>query len=137
MIEGAYTHPKGKGAGKFNGMAKAGDWENKRVYALRPIRNRGGKAVTPGMAGTVTGAYAGLNVTFDICEHCGTKTHISRVNYDAVGLEQPEPGRLSESPARLREAIAVYCRERVDIFFTTDDEAIEWFTKTYQSEGWE
>jgi hypothetical protein len=81
-----YTHAKGKGAGKYNGMAKAGDWEGKRIRATRQIRNGGGQGVTPGMKGEVRSAHRQLNVTFDVCEHCGTVMHVSRLNYFDIEL---------------------------------------------------
>ncbi len=81
-----YTSAKGKGAGKYNGMQKATDWEGKRVRAVRAIHNGAGYGVTPGMLGTVERAYAGLNITFDVCTHCGTVTHINKVGYFDIEL---------------------------------------------------
>lgn len=82
----SYTHAKGKGAGKYNGMQKAADWNGKRVKAVRPVRNGGGQGATPGMLGTVRGVYAGLDITFDVCTHCGTVTYIGKVDYFDVEL---------------------------------------------------
>ena len=81
-----YTHKKGKGAGKYNGMERAGDWEGKNICAARQIRNGGGQGVMPGMKGKVTSAHRGLNVTFDICDHCGTVMHVSKLNYSDIEL---------------------------------------------------
>ena len=81
-----YTHPKGKGFGKYNGMAKAGDWENKRIRACRKINNCVGQGVNPGMRGTVSGVYAGLSVTFDVCGHCGTVMYVAKLAYSSVEL---------------------------------------------------
>lgn len=71
---------------KYNGMQKAAEWEGKRVKAVHQLRNGGGQGVTPGMLGTVKGVYAGLNITFDVCSHCGTVMHVSRVGYHDVEL---------------------------------------------------
>ena len=81
-----YTHEKGKGTGKYNGMKKAGDWVDKSIRAARQIRNNGGQGVMPGMTGTVTSAHRGLNVTFDVCSHCRTVMHVSRLSYSDVEL---------------------------------------------------
>ena len=81
-----YTHPKGKGSGKYNGMALASDWKGMRVRATHDFRNGAGQGVTPGMEGVVTGVYAGLDVTFDVCKHCGTVTYVSKVSYSLVEL---------------------------------------------------
>lgn len=81
-----YTHEKGKGAGKYNGMKRAGDWEDKSIRATHQIQNIGGQGVMPGMTGKVTSAHRGLNVTFDVCEHCGTVMHVSRLNYSDIEL---------------------------------------------------
>ena len=81
-----YTHPKGKGAGKYNGMALAADWDRKRVRAVRPIRNGAGDSVQPGTEGVVTGAYNGLSITFDVCKHCGTVCRIAKTSYSDVEL---------------------------------------------------
>lgn len=37
-----YTHKQGKGAGEFNGMAKAGDWIGKRIAANGASQADGG-----------------------------------------------------------------------------------------------
>lgn len=85
-----YTHKKGEGEGKYNGMARAGDWEGKRVVARRTIRNGAGKTVRHGMRGVVTSAHRGLHVTFDVCHHCGTVMHVTGLNYFDVRLSQDE-----------------------------------------------
>jgi hypothetical protein len=84
----SYTHSKGKGAGKYNGMQKAADWDGKRVKAVRQVINGGGYGAAPGTLGTVRGIYAGLDITFDVCTHCGTVTHIGKVGYFDVELAE-------------------------------------------------
>lgn len=86
----SYTHPKGKGAGKYNGMLLASDWEGQRVRASRFIRNNAGQSVTPGMTGVVQKASKGLTITFDACNHCGTVLHVSYVNYMDVEVDEAE-----------------------------------------------
>lgn len=81
-----YSHPKGKGSGQYNGMQKAGDWVGKRIIAACQLRNGGGQGVAPGMQGIVTGTYRGLSVTFDVCKHCGTVMHVSKLHYTDVEL---------------------------------------------------
>lgn len=81
-----YTHKKGKGAGNYNGMAKAADWEGRRVKAVRQINNGAGQGASRGTLGTVETVYAGLNIRFDVCTHCGTVTHIKKVGYFDVEL---------------------------------------------------
>ncbi|GAB0154702.1 hypothetical protein [Marinobacterium sp. BA1] len=81
-----YTHAKGKGHGKYNGMKRAADWVGHQVKATRQIETNGGNAVSSGMQGEVTGAFSGLNVTFDVCNCCGTKTHVTKLDYEAVEL---------------------------------------------------
>ena len=83
-----YTHVKGKGAGKYNGMQRAGDWVGKRVRATHQLRNGGGQGVMPGMTGEVNGARGGLNVTFDVCDHCGTVMHVRNLNDSDVVLTE-------------------------------------------------
>ena len=85
-----YTHPKGKGAGKYNGMKKAGDWEGKTVRATRQVRNNGGNGVMPGTIGKVESVYAGLRVTFNKCKHCGSVLHVSNLDYHSVELAEAE-----------------------------------------------
>jgi hypothetical protein len=81
-----YTLPRGKGTGKYNGMKRAADWVGLRVQATRDIENNRGDAVMTGMQGKVTSAFKGLSVTFDVCKHCGTKTHVVKLEYTAVEL---------------------------------------------------
>lgn len=81
-----YTHEKGKGAGKYNGMKRAGDWVDKSIRATRQIRNGGGQGVMPGMKGKVTSSHRGPNVTFDVCGHCGTVMHVRRLHYSDIEL---------------------------------------------------
>jgi len=83
-----YTHLKGKGAGTYNGMQKAADWDGQRIKAVRPVQNGGGQGAAPGTLGTVRGVYAGLEITFDGCTHCGTVTHIGKVSYFDVELAE-------------------------------------------------
>jgi hypothetical protein len=71
---------------KYNGFQKASEWLGKRVYAVRQINNSGGYGVSRGMCGTVKDVYAGLSISFDVCRHCGTVTHVSRVGYHDVAL---------------------------------------------------
>jgi len=73
---------------KYNGMKHAADWLGKRVRAVRTLRNCGGQGVTPGMLGTVRGVYAGLDITFDVCKHCGTVIYVARVGYHDVELAE-------------------------------------------------
>lgn len=84
--ETGYTHKKGKGAGKYNGMNKSSDWVGKRIKATRAIQNTGGRGVTAGMIGTVDSAHRGLYVTFDLCKHCGSVLHIRCLEYSAIEL---------------------------------------------------
>lgn len=81
-----YTHPKGKGAGHYNGMLKASDWEDKSVLSTRIITNEVGDAVPQNTKGFVKHAHAGLTVTFEGCPHCGTVLHVNRLEYSAVEL---------------------------------------------------
>ncbi len=85
---GKYTHKKGKGAGSYNGMANAADWKGQRVRAVRQINNGCGQGASKGTLGTVKHVYAGLNILFDVCTHCGTVTHINRVGYFDVELAE-------------------------------------------------
>jgi hypothetical protein len=85
-VETKYTHPKGKGAGKYNGMKLASDWSGARIQASRQIRTNGGECVTVGMMGTVTGTHNKLNIAFDVCQHCGTVTHVRQIEYSAIEL---------------------------------------------------
>ena len=84
--QAGYSHPGGKGAGKYNGMKKASDWKGCRVKAVRDIRNRGGDAVKAGAVGEVSNAYSGLRVTFEKCVHCGTVLHVTHLSYTDVEL---------------------------------------------------
>ncbi len=81
-----YTHSKGKGHGKYNGMARANDWVGRRVKSTRQIRNNGGDGVMEGTEGTVTGLSRGVAVTFDMCEHCGTVLSVTRLSYTDIEL---------------------------------------------------
>ena len=83
-----YTHSKGKGAGKYNGMKFADDWKGKRVKAVRQINNGAGEGVSPGTLGTVNHVYAGLSITFDVCTHCGTIARVTNVEYFDVELAE-------------------------------------------------
>lgn len=76
---------------KYNGFKKASEWIGKRVVAVRHIETRGGKAVTPGMRGTVMGAFGGLDIKFDVCRHCGTGMHIKNADYHSVMVVNEEP----------------------------------------------
>ena len=71
---------------KYNGMQKAADWNGKRVKAVRQFRNGAGQGVTMGMLGTVKGIYAGLDIAFDVCLHCGTVMYVNKVGYHDVEL---------------------------------------------------
>lgn len=86
-----YTHPKGKGAGKYNGMKRASDWAGQRIRAACDIANQGGQAVKAGTTGRVSHANHGLSVVFDGCQHCGTVLNVRQLEYSAVELDTPVP----------------------------------------------
>ena len=75
---------------KYNGFKKASEWEGRRVESVRCFRNGAGQGVKPGMRGIVTGVYSGLDITFDVCHHCGTVMHVSRVSYFDVKAVEDE-----------------------------------------------
>lgn len=63
-----------------------GDYTGLRVRITRPIRNNGGERAEVGRTATVEGWYMGLKLSVDICDKCGTKMHISRVEQSCVEL---------------------------------------------------
>lgn len=75
---------------KYGCFKKASDWVGQRVVAVRGIQTREGKAVTPGMRGTVKSAFGGLNIGFDVCQHCGTVMHIKNADYHSVMVANEE-----------------------------------------------
>jgi len=64
------------------------DWKGMRVRARREISNRGGQVVQPGTLGTLVGAHGGVSVSFNVCEHCGTRMHVRGM--DPRDLERVE-----------------------------------------------
>ena len=75
-----YTHEKGKGAGKYNGMKRSGDWVGKKIVSARKIQNNGGTGVMAMTLGVVNSAHNGINATFVMCPHCGTVLHVTKLD---------------------------------------------------------
>lgn len=63
-----------------------GDYEGLRVRIVKPISNNGGERAEVGRTATVRGWYCGLKLTVDVCDKCGTKMHVTRVDQSSVEL---------------------------------------------------
>jgi len=81
-----YTGKKGLGHGKYNGMARVGDWVGLKIKSSRVISNNGGDCAPAGTSGVVNSAQRLLSVTFDKCCHCGTVLHVNDLDYYSIEL---------------------------------------------------
>jgi hypothetical protein len=62
------------------------DYTGLRVRVVRPFRNGGGERAEVGRTATVEGWYQGLRLAVDICDKCGTKMYVTRIDQSSVEL---------------------------------------------------